>query len=138
MFLRIFLRPIKDAFSFYLFVSYIIGHYNPSVGIIDLVSHTTYIVCFNFIHKWRELQVKVDSKLQIFKKLIMAILFALRVFAKNLLTSFTSNKPTHYPRDYGDDTLTDNYANNCVIIYLLSTNQISYLIILYVCYENLS
>ena len=36
--------------------TYIIGHYNPSVRIIDLVSHTTYVVCFNFIHKWRDLQ----------------------------------------------------------------------------------
>ena len=36
-------------------------HYNPSVRIIDLVSHTTYIVCVNFIHKWRDLQFKVDS-----------------------------------------------------------------------------
>ena len=33
--------------------TYIIGHYNTSVGIIDLVSHTTYVVCFNFRHKWR-------------------------------------------------------------------------------------
>ena len=33
--------------------TYIIGHYNPSVRIIDLVSHTTYVVCVNFIHKWR-------------------------------------------------------------------------------------
>ena len=29
---------------------YIIDHYNPSVRIIDLVSHTTYVVCVNFIH----------------------------------------------------------------------------------------
>ena len=36
--------------------TYIIGHYNPSVRIIDLVSHTTYVVCVNFIHKWRDLQ----------------------------------------------------------------------------------
>ena len=28
--------------------TYIIGHYNPSVRIIDLVSHTTYVVCLNF------------------------------------------------------------------------------------------
>ena len=28
---------------------YIIGHYNPSLRIIDLVSHTTYVVCLNFI-----------------------------------------------------------------------------------------
>ena len=27
---------------------YIIGHYNPSARIIDLVSHTTYVVCVNF------------------------------------------------------------------------------------------
>ena len=36
--------------------TYIIGHYNPSVRFIDLVSHTTYVVCVNFIHKWRVLQ----------------------------------------------------------------------------------
>ena len=27
--------------------TYVIGHYNP-VRIIDLVSHTTYVVCANF------------------------------------------------------------------------------------------
>ena len=31
--------------------TYIIGHYNSSVRIIDLVSHTTYVACVNFIHK---------------------------------------------------------------------------------------
>ena len=46
--------------------TYIIGHYNPSVRIIDLVSHTTYVVCVNFIHKLRDLQFKVDSERQIF------------------------------------------------------------------------
>ena len=45
--------------------TYIIGHYNPSVRIIDLVSHTIYVVCVNFIHKWRDLQFKVDSERQI-------------------------------------------------------------------------
>ena len=33
--------------------TYIIGHYNSSVRIIDLVSPNTYVVCVNFIHKWR-------------------------------------------------------------------------------------
>ena len=28
---------------------YIIGHYNASVKIIDLVSHTTNVVCVNFV-----------------------------------------------------------------------------------------
>ena len=51
----------------------------------DLVSHTTYVVCVNFIHEWRDLQFKVDSERQIFEKLFMAILFTLRVFARNLL-----------------------------------------------------
>ena len=32
--------------------TYTIGHYNPSVRTIDLVFHTTYVVCVNFIHKW--------------------------------------------------------------------------------------
>ena len=48
------------------YITYIIGHYNPSVRIIDLVSHTIYVVCVNFIHKWRDLQFKVDSERQIF------------------------------------------------------------------------
>ena len=39
--------------------TYIIAHYNPLVRIIDLVSHTTYVVCVNFIYKF-----KVDSKRQ--------------------------------------------------------------------------
>ena len=57
------------------------GHYNPSVRIIDLVSHTTYIVCVNFIHKWLDLQFKVDSERQIFfEKLFMAILFTSQIF----------------------------------------------------------
>ena len=97
--------------------TYIIGHYNPSVRIIDLVSHTTSVVCVNFIHEWRDLQFKVDSEQQIFEKLFMAILFSLRVFARNLLRGnqrrntfrilfwclawgskpgFLSNKSTHY------------------------------------------
>ena len=36
----------------FMFVTYIIGHYNPSVRIIGLVSHTTYVVRVNFIHEW--------------------------------------------------------------------------------------
>ena len=43
------------------------GHSNPSVRIIDLVSHTIYVVCvLIFIHKWRDLQFKVDSERQFF------------------------------------------------------------------------
>ena len=36
------------------------------------MSHTTYVVCFNFIPKWRDLQCKVESEQQVFKKLLMA------------------------------------------------------------------
>ena len=99
---------------------YINGRYNPSVKIIDLVCHTTYVVFVNFIYKWRNLQFKVDSERQIF---FMAILFTRRVFARNLLggnrrrnifrillwclawnsnPGFSSNKPTHYLLDHGD------------------------------------
>ena len=48
------------------FVFHIIGHYNPTVRIIDLVSHITYVVCVNFMHKWQDLQFKVDTERQIF------------------------------------------------------------------------
>ena len=35
----------------------------------DLASHITYVVWVNFMHKWRDLQFKVDSERQIFEKL---------------------------------------------------------------------
>ena len=34
----------------------------------ELISHTTNVVCVDFIHRWRELQFKVDSELQIFQR----------------------------------------------------------------------
>ena len=43
----------------YVLYTYIIDHYNPSVGVIGVVSHTTYVVFVNFVHK-------VDSERQIF------------------------------------------------------------------------
>ena len=102
--------------------TYIIGHYNPWVRIIILVSHTTYVVCVNSIHKWRDLQFKIDSERKIFlRNFSWQFLFTLRVFARNLLLrgnrrwntfcilfwcvawgsnpGFTSNKPTHYILD---------------------------------------
>ena len=104
--------------------TYIIGHYNPSVRIIDLVSHTTYVVCFNFIHQWRDLQFKVDSERQIFWEIFHGnFICILRVFVRNLLRGnrrrnnfrisfwclawdsnpgFSSNKPADYLLDHGD------------------------------------
>ena len=46
----------------YYKMTYIISHYNPSVRIIDLVSHITYVMCVNFIHKWLDSQFKVDPE----------------------------------------------------------------------------
>ena len=46
--------------------TYIIDHNNPSVRFIDLVSHTTYAMCINFISEWRNLYFKVDSERLIF------------------------------------------------------------------------
>ena len=66
--------------------TYIIGHYNPSVRIIDLVSHTTFIVCVNFIHKWRDLQFKVDPYDRFFWETFHGnFIYFSRVFARNLL-----------------------------------------------------
>ena len=47
--------------------TYITGHNNPSVRIIDLVSHTTYVVCVNFLYiSGGTYKFKVDSERQIF------------------------------------------------------------------------
>ena len=97
-----YILPMTSPIHTYI---HVIGHYNPSIRITDIVSHTTYVVCVNFIPKF-----KVDSERQ---KLFMAILFALRHLLKgNRLRNtfrilfwclawgsnpgFTSNKPTHY------------------------------------------
>ena len=36
----------------------------------DLASCNTCVVCINFIHNWREHQLKIDSQRQIFEKLL--------------------------------------------------------------------
>ena len=89
-------------------------HYSPSVRIIDLVSHTIYVVCVNFIHKWRDLHFKVDSERQIFwetfngnfiySQSFFFILFCCLAWGSN--PGFTSNKPTYYVLDcqYGIPT----------------------------------
>ena len=61
----------------FLRITYMIGNYNLSVRIIDRVSQTIYVVCVNFIHKWRDLKFEVNSGLQIFEKLFMTVLFTL-------------------------------------------------------------
>ena len=60
--------------------TYIIGHYNPSLRIIDLISHTTYVVCVNFLHKWRDLQFKVFERF--LEKLFMAIFIYSQIFCQ--------------------------------------------------------
>ena len=39
----------------------------------DLATHTTYVVCINFIHEWQDLQFKVDFERQIFVQLFIWI-----------------------------------------------------------------
>ena len=55
--------------------TYLIGQYNTSVRIFDLVSHTTYVVCVNLIHKWRDLRFKIDSERQIFLRGFIYVYF---------------------------------------------------------------
>ena len=45
------LFDVSNHTTNYSTVTTYVDHYNPSVRIIDLVSHTTYVVCINFIHK---------------------------------------------------------------------------------------
>ena len=105
----------------------------PFSHIIGLVSHTTYVVCVNFIHKWRDLQFKVGSERPIFLRnfswqFYLLSEFLLRGNRRFLYfvsmpglgmrnPGFIINKPTHYLLDdYGDFTFTmvssTIYANN--------------------------
>ena len=103
------LQWIPSSFS----NTYIIGHYNPSVRIIDLLSHTTYVVCVNFIHEW--LDPQSANERQFFETLFHAIFIhsqSSQSFCRNIFHIspyliclgwslnlwFTSNKPkkTHY------------------------------------------
>ena len=106
--------------------TYIIGHYNPSVRIFDLASDTTYVVCVNFMHRWRDLQLNSlkstpnDRSLRNFlrqfylfsallseicwEEIAEGILFRISFWclAWGSNAGFTSNKPTDYLLDYGD------------------------------------
>ena len=88
----------------------------------ELASPTTYVVCDNFINELRGQQFEVDSELQTFGRLFMAILFTLRVFCQKsverkspkkylhtflclacgLNSGLTPYKPSRYLLDYGD------------------------------------
>ena len=74
--------------------TYIIGLYNSSVRIMDLVSDTTNVVCVNFIRDWWDLQFNVDFERQIFDKLFMAVLTILRVFVWRRLTRISKHSLT--------------------------------------------
>ena len=78
-------REITFSKNFTSIHTYIIGHYNPSVRIIDLVSHTTYVVSVNFIHSGGIYSLKSTPNDKFVEKLLMAIIFTLGVFATNLL-----------------------------------------------------
>ena len=121
---RVFCVPNATILLVYISIhTYIIGYYNPSVRIIDLVSHTTYVVCVNFIRGWRDLQFKADSERQIFflRNFSWQFYSTLRVFPRNLLRGnyrrntfrilfwclawslnpgFSSNKPINYLLDH--------------------------------------
>ena len=125
--------------------TYMIDHYNHTVRFIDLVSHTTYIVCINFIHKWRLLQFIVAAERQIFQKPFMVV-FLLSEFlpeicweeiAKKILfvicfdsvawatnPGFTSNKPTHYLLNCG------KFIYICILRILTKVSLKSFLIAL--------
>ena len=85
--------------------TYIIGHYNPSVRIIDLVSHTIYVVCVNFIY------ISDGTERQIFLETFHGNFIYSQGFCQKsaerkspkkyflyfvLMSGLASNKPTHY------------------------------------------
>ena len=66
-----FLNLMEILFNFFVFLHTYIRNWSlqPFSQDSDLASHTTYVVCVNFIHEWRDLHFNVDSERQIFEKL---------------------------------------------------------------------
>ena len=74
-------------------------------------SHTTCVVCVNFIHKWWDQQFKVRSESTDFSRnFSWQFLFTLKKYFSYFVLMFglgyepwlSSNKPTHYLLDNGD------------------------------------
>ena len=105
--------------------TYIIGHYNPSVIIIDLVSHTTYVVWVNFLYiSGGTYSLKLVPNDRFVEKLFMAIFIYSREFLPEICwdeiateillrilfrylawgsnSGFLPNKPTHYLLEHSD------------------------------------
>ena len=79
----------SDGRSFNVNNTYIIGHYNPSVRIIDLVFHTPLKLSVLILYiRGGTYSLKSTPNDRFFEKLFMGILFTLRVFARNLLLYF--------------------------------------------------
>ena len=76
-----------------------------------LTSHTTHVVCINFIHEWRHLHFTVDSEKQIFVNNFnvrfsypqsFCLKFSFRCLTWDIDSVFTTNKQTHFLLGYGD------------------------------------
>ena len=78
------MKKIHDT-DFVSIHTYIIGHYNPSVRIFDLVSHTTMLRVLILHISGGTYSLKSTTNDRYFKKLVLQILFTLRVFDRNLL-----------------------------------------------------
>ena len=95
--------------------TYITGHYNPSVRIIELISHTTYVVCVLILYisggTYSLKSTPYDRFF--FEKLFLAFNYSQSFCQKSAerktpqkyfsyFVGFSSNKPTHCPLDHGD------------------------------------
>ena len=102
----------------------------------DLASHTTHVVCVNFIREWLDLQFNVDSGRQIFEKLSHGRFIYFQSFSQKSAErksyfifddwfgirtqAFASNKPTHYILDHGDFTRNPLKGNRHILFWCLT------------------
>ena len=117
----------------------VIGHYKPAVRIIDLVSHTTYVVCVNFLYiSGGTYSLKSTPYDRFFEKLFMAIFiwlseFLPKICRRNIFRisfwclvwdsnlGFSSSKPTHYLLDHSNMRF---YVLNATILIVYITAKI--------------
>ena len=124
------LRLLVIFISLFCLCIYIIGHYNTSLRIIDLVSQTTYVVCVNFIYtrSSEAYSLKSTPNYRFFEKLFIAIFISTsKKFYFNRLSSFPSpfQRSTMYIKKCLKYSSSYSYfkQHNTCDIELLSTNS---------------
>ena len=114
------IQMYTDGTNLYIH-TYIIGHYFTQDC--DLTSHTTYVVCVNFIHE--DLELRIVSKQQIFWETSHGNFICSQKSARNLLRGSRRRKICSYCYENGNDVIKMT-KHKTIDVFTWSTNKHKY------------